>query len=65
MLELSQLVSSESPLPVAQTDIRLLCAERLELQKQLGDNPAVEYVNEAGTEIEIPTDTVPKSVSGE
>ena len=55
MLELSQLVSSESPLPVAQTDIRLLCAERLELQKQLGDNPAVEYVNEAGTEIEIPT----------
>ena len=55
MLELSQLVSSESPLPVAQTDIRLLCAERLELQEQLGDNPAVEYVNEAGTEIEIPT----------
>lgn len=55
MLELSQLVSSESPLPVAQTDIRLLCAERLELQKQLGNNPAVEYVNEAGTEIEIPT----------
>ena len=55
MLELSQLVSSESPLPVAQTDIRLLCAERLELQKQLGDNPAGEYVNEAGTEIEIPT----------
>ena len=55
MLELSQLVSSESPLPVAQTDIRLLCAERLELQKQLGDNPAVEYVNEAGTESEIPT----------
>lgn len=55
MLELSQLVSSESPLPVAQTDIRQLCAERLELQKQLGDNPAVEYVNEAGTEIEIPT----------
>lgn len=54
MLELSQLVSS-SPLPVAQTDIRLLCAERLELQKQLGNNPAVEYVNEAGTEIEIPT----------
>ena len=55
MLELSQLVSSESPLPVAQTDIRLLCAERLELQKQLGNNPAVEYVNEAETEIEIPT----------
>ena len=55
MLELSQLVSSESPLPVAQTDIRLLCAERLELQKQLGDNPAVEYVNEAGTDIAIPT----------
>ena len=52
MLELSQLVSSESPLPVAQTDIRLLCAERLELQKQLGNNPAVEYVNEAGTEID-------------
>ena len=54
MLELSQLVSSESPLPVAQTDIRLLCAERLELQEQLGDNPAVEYVNEAGTGIGIP-----------
>ena len=56
MLELSQLVSSESPLPVAQTDIRLLCAERLELQRQLGDNPAVEYAYEAVEEgIEIPT----------
>ena len=55
MLELSQLVSSEGPLPVAQTDICLLCTERLELQKQLGDNPAVEYVNEAGTDIAIPT----------
>ena len=62
MLELSQLVSSESPLPVAQTDIRLLCAERLELQKQLGDNPAVEYVNEAGTDDE-PRRTLQISVS--
>ena len=56
MLELSQLISTEDPLPVAQTDICLLCAERLELQRQLGDNPAVEYAYEAVEEgIEIPT----------
>ena len=39
MLELSQLISTEGPLPVAQTDVCLLCTERLELQKQLTDNP--------------------------
>lgn len=56
MLELSQLISTEDPLPVAQTDICLLCAERLELQRQLGDNPAVGYAYEAVEEgIEIPT----------
>lgn len=39
-----------------QTDICLLCAERLELQRQLGDNPAVGYAYEAVEEgIEIPT----------
>ncbi len=48
MLELSQLISTEGPLPVAQTDVCLLCTERLELQKQLTDNPAIEYVCEAG-----------------
>ena len=35
MLELSQLISTEGPLPVAQTDVCLLCTERLELQKRL------------------------------
>ena len=55
MLELSQLISTEGPLPVAQTDVCLLCTERLELQKQLTDNPAIEYVCEAGGGIEIPT----------
>lgn len=48
MLELSQLISSEDQLPRAEADVCLLCAERLELQKQLSENPAVEYVYEAG-----------------
>ena len=56
MLELSQLISSEDQLPRAETDICLLCAERLELQKQLSENPAVEYVYEAGGgDIVVPT----------
>lgn len=48
MLELSKLISTEEPLPRAETDVRLLCAERLELQRQLSGNPAVEYVYDAG-----------------
>ena len=38
MLELSQLVSSESP----------LCAERLQIQRELSQNPSVEYVLKGG-----------------
>ena len=48
MLELSGLISSEEPLPRTETDVCLLCAERLEAQRQLSGNPAVEYVYEAG-----------------
>ena len=48
MLELAKLISSEEPLPLAGTDVGLLCAGRLELQKQLNTNPAVEYVLESG-----------------
>ena len=48
MLELSGLISSEEPLPRAETDVCLLCAERLEAQRQLSGNPAVEYVYETG-----------------
>ena len=33
MLELSSLVSSEEPLPLAETDLGLLCAERLQIQR--------------------------------
>ncbi len=43
MLELSKLISTEEPLPVAETDVCLICAERLELQKQLSANPSVAY----------------------
>ena len=35
MLELSRLVSSEEPLPLAETDLGLLCAERLQIQREL------------------------------
>ena len=48
MLELSSLVSSEAPLPQTDTDIGLLCAERLEYQKRQSNNPQVEYVFEGG-----------------
>lgn len=44
MLELSRLVSSEEPLPLAETDLGLLCAERLQIQRELSQNPSVEYV---------------------
>ena len=48
MLELSSLVSSEAPLPQTDTDIGLLCAERLEYQKQQANNPQVEYIFKGG-----------------
>ena len=43
MLELSKLISTEELLPLAETDVCLICAERLELQKALNANPSVEY----------------------
>ena len=48
MLELSSLVSSEEPLPLAETDLGLLCAERLLIQRELSRNPSVEYVLKGG-----------------
>ena len=48
MLELSRLVSSEKPLPLAETDLGLLCAERLQIQRELSQNPSVEYVLKGG-----------------
>ena len=48
MLELSRLVSSEEPLPLAETDLGLLCAERLQIQRELSQNPSVEYVRKGG-----------------
>ncbi|BDF64909.1 two-component sensor histidine kinase [Alistipes finegoldii] len=48
MLELSSLVSSEAPLPQTDTDIGLLCAERLEYQKRQSNNPQVEYIFKGG-----------------
>ena len=48
MLELSRLVSSEEPLPLAETDLGLLCAERLQIQRALSQNPSVEYVLKGG-----------------
>ena len=48
MLELSSLVSSEEPLPLAETDLGLLCAERLQFQRELSQNPSVEYVLKGG-----------------
>ena len=48
MLELSSLVSSEEPLPLADTDLGLLCAERLQIQRELSQNPSVEYVLKGG-----------------
>ena len=48
MLELSRLVSSEEPLPLAETDLGMLCAERLQIQRELSQNPSVEYVLKGG-----------------
>ena len=48
MLELSRLVSSEEPLPLAETDLGLLCAERLQIQRELSQKPSVEYVLKGG-----------------
>ena len=48
MLELSSLVSSEEPLPLAETDLGLLCAERLQIQRELSQNPSVEYILTGG-----------------
>ena len=48
MLELSRLVSSEEPLPLAETDLGLLCAERLQIPRELSQNPSVEYVLKGG-----------------
>lgn len=48
MLEQSRLVSSEEPLPLAETDLGLLCAERLQIQRELSQNPSVEYVLKGG-----------------
>ena len=48
MLELSRLLSSEEPLPLAETDLGLLCAERLQIQRELSQNPSVEYVLKGG-----------------
>ena len=48
MLELSRLVSAEEPLPLAETDLGLLCAERLQIQRELSQNPSVEYVLKGG-----------------
>ena len=48
MLELSSLVRSEEPLPLAETDLGLLCAERLQIQRELSQNPSVEYVLKGG-----------------
>ena len=42
MLELSRL------LPLAETDLGLLCAERLQIQRELSQNPSVEYVLKGG-----------------
>ena len=50
MLELSSLVCSEAPLPQTDTDIGLLCAERLEYQKRQSNNPQVEYIFKGGGE---------------
>ena len=49
MLELSSLVSSEEPLPLAETDLGLLCAERLQIQRELSQNPSVEYILKGGS----------------
>ena len=61
MLELSKLISTKEPLPLAETDVCLICAERLELQKHLNANPSVTYDFEAvegGGTCVVPTNAV-------
>ena len=61
MLELSKLISTEELLPLAETDVCLICAERLELQKALNANPSVEYSFESiegGGSCVVPTNAV-------
>ena len=60
MLELSSLVSSETPLPQTDTDIGLLCAERLEYQKRQSNNPQVEYIFKGGG-VKVPASFRPTS----
>ncbi len=60
MLELSSLVSSEAPLPQTDTDIGLLCAERLEYQKRQSNNPQVEYIFKGGG-VKVPASFRPTS----
>ena len=38
----------KEPLPLAETDLGLLCAERLQIQRELSQNPSVEYVLKGG-----------------
>lgn len=60
MLELSSLVCSEAPLPQTDTDIGLLCAERLEYQKRQSNNPQVEYIFKGGG-VKVPASFRPTS----
>ncbi|MFR7648466.1 MAG: histidine kinase dimerization/phospho-acceptor domain-containing protein [Alistipes sp.] len=59
MLELSSLVSSEEPLPLAETDLGLLCAERLQIQRELSQNPSVEYILKGGGGVAAPASSRP------
>ena len=61
MLELSSLVCSEAPLPQTDTDIGLLCAERLEYQKRQSNNPQVEYIFKGGGGVKVPASFRPTS----
>lgn len=60
MLQLSDLISTETPLPLADTDICLLCAECLSLQRERADSPAVQYLLEGSSEgtCIIPTNAI-------
>lgn len=48
MLELSTLISSGEALPLTETDLGLLCAERLQYYRHQSNNPQVEYIFEGG-----------------
>lgn len=48
MLELSGLVSTDAPIPLTETDLCMLCAERLQVQKRQSSNPSVEYFFRGG-----------------